>query len=695
MKRRAFLAAGTGALTVLLPGCALLPVIPQRPAPSLEDAAGWVRHEAGRYTLHLPRAEMGQHIATALKQIACEELGADWDAVDVQLMHTERLARVKGTVGSDSVKDYAVPLAQACASLRMALAGGAREGLLRAQDIPVSALRSFGPATRWVGKPVPQVQGREIVTGQPLYAADVRRPGLLYGRVMRAPASPERASRQVQWNEAAARAQAGFVAVVRDARLSLNNAEGLGLVARTPGALDRIEAALAVQWASDPPTDPRPVAQQIVLAPRLARGALAQVAQKATMDDAEAWTVDLQLEVPPAAHHAMETRAAVAEWNEGRLTVWAGAQDPFYQCDVLARALGLSANQVVMQSMRIGGAFGGKTLCTVELEAAVLARAVGQPVKVQWTRAQELAQAFHRPPSSHRVRARVRDGRLTDWWHAFSSSHVLLTGAAMPPWLQRVAELAGDGGVARGSVLPYRCERQRVEYDLTRLDLLTGPWRGLGAAPNLLAMESAIDECARAAGADALAFRLHHLDHPRLKAVLQRAADAAQWQRPRLREPAERAGILRGRGLAGGIYKGMSYAAAVADVEVDTTTGAVRVRELWCAHDCGRVVNPDQVRAQTEGNLVWCIGMVLLEELPFADGQVQARTFAEAPLPRISDIGRLNVVLVDSTEAPTGAGETAMVAGAGAIANALRDATGHRFSRVPVRPADVLQALRR
>lgn len=114
-------------------------------------------------------------------------------------------------------------------------------------------------------------------------------------------------------------------------------------------------------------------------------------------------------------------------------------------------------------------------------------------------------------------------------------------------------------------------------------------------------MESAIDECARAAGADALAFRLRHLDPPRLKAVLQRAADAAQWQHPRLREPAERAGILRGRGLAGGIYKGMSYAAAVANVEVDTTTGAVCVRELWCAHDCGHVVNPDQVRGADRG----------------------------------------------------------------------------------------------
>jgi isoquinoline 1-oxidoreductase beta subunit len=281
---------------------------------------------------------------------------------------------------------------------------------------------------------------------------------------------------------------------------------------------------------------------------------------------------------------------------------------------------------------------------------------------------------------------------LSDWWHAFSSSHILFTGAAMPPWMQLAADFLGDAGVTRGSTLPYRCANQRVEYDLTRLTALTGPWRGLGAAPNLLAMESAIDECARAAGTDALAFRLQHLSDPRLAAVLQRVARDAGWDRPVVRQDGH---LLRGRGLAGGIYKGMSYAAAVAQVEVDTQTGDVRVSQLWCAHDCGRMINPDQVRAQTEGNLIWCIGMVLLEELPFSDGRVQAGSFADAPIPRISDICPMQITLMDSQAAATGAGETAMVAGAGAIANALRDATGHRFSRVPVRPNDVLQALRR
>ena len=146
--------------------------------------------------------------------------------------------------------------------------------------------------------------------------------------------------------------------------------------------------------------------------------------------------------------------------------------------------------------------------------------------------------------------------------------------------------------------------------------------------------------------------------------------------------------------MACGIYKGMSYAAAVADVEVDPDSGRVRVTRMWCAHDCGRVVNPDQVRAQCEGNLVWGLGMVLVESLPVADSRVAAATFADSPIPLISDVPPMEVLLVDEGDAPTGAGETAIVAAAGAVANALAAATGFRASRVPVRPADLLAFLK-
>lgn len=700
MKRRAFFTASvtTGAITVLLPGCSWVPVIPKRPTPSLSDAASWVRYQNGRYTLHMARAEMGQHITTAFKQIACDELDAPWDKVDVELLHTAHIARVKGTVGSDSIREFALPLAQACATLRRALTSASSSSdVMAAENIPMTQLRAFSDQARWVGRRAPQVQGMDIVTGQPLYAADVRRPGMVYGKVLRAPASPELGSRPTHWDAEAARRVPGFIALVQDARLIQCNAQGLGILAQTPGALDRVETALAVQWAVDPPADARALAAQLDVAPRLSQGALAHVTHQGDMDVDGPWTVDLRLEVPLAPHNAMEPRAAVAELRSGTLTMWAGAQDPFYQRDVIARALALPADKVVMVGMRIGGGFGGKTLCTVELEAAVLAQQSGRTVKVQWTRVQELAQGFHRPPSSHRVRARMEKGQLTAWWHAFSSSHILFTGAAMPPWMQQVTLFVGDPGVARGSALPYRCAQQRTEYDLTRLSALTGPWRGLGAAPNQLAMESAVDECARAARADPLEFRLRHLSlmaQPRLRAVLERVAGEARWPlRPNRGGPGSPS-ILRGGGLACGVYKGISYAAAVAEVEVDTRSGAIRVTHLWCAHDCGRMINPDQVAAQVEGNLVWSIGLVLKEELPFEQGRVRAQTFADAPMPRITDMAQMHVALIDSREAPSGAGETAIVAGGAAIANALRDATGHRFNRVPVRPTDVLQALR-
>jgi isoquinoline 1-oxidoreductase beta subunit len=395
--------------------------------------------------------------------------------------------------------------------------------------------------------------------------------------------------------------------------------------------------------------------------------------------------VDLRIDVAAAPHHAIEPRAAVAAFaGDGALTLWAGTQDPFFIADVLARRLGLPPERVRVQPCRIGGGFGGRTTATVELEAALLARAVGAPVKVQWTRAMELQQAFHRPPSSHRLRARLSvGGSLADWWHGQASGHVLFTSAVLPPWLQALASLTGDGGVARGMTLPYRAARRFAGFDLERLPVPSGPWRGLGAGPNGLAMESAIDACARRAGADPLAWRRREAAEPRLARVLDAVAEAAGWATPPARE---REGHRLGRGVACGIYKERAFAAVVAEVAV-ADDGAVRVTRLVCAHDAGFVVNPDAVRAQCEGNLVWGLAMVLHDRLPYADGRVTAGNFAEAPLPRHAEVPPLQAVLVDEGDAPGGAGETAIVAAAAAIANAITDATGTRPTRFPIDPA--------
>ena len=542
MKRRQFLAAaGAGALTVTLAGCSLVPVIPKRPTSTADDALGWIRHDNGRYTLWLPSAEMGQQISAALQGLAAAELGVPPAQVHLQLPSTRHITRVRATVGSASVQDFALPLARACATLREALAQGQTTGTLAARDIAPSALRSLQPRTG-VTKEAAVAPGQlhALVTGQPLFAADTRLPGLLYGRVLRAPMSAEITSRPQAWDETAARADPACVAVVQHPRLAQMGSLGLGIVARTPSALDRIEATLAVQWQVEDGSafEQTAIDERIDIDTHLHRGPLQHRLRKDELPTDTAWTLDLRMDVPLAAHAPIEPRSATAQWladadKKGiALKVWAGTQDLFYMRDVLARQFSLDAERIEVQACRIGGGFGGRTLCTVELEAAVLAQAVGAPVKVQWSRAQEFAQGFQRPPSSHRVRARVQGGRITHWWHALASSHILFTPAAMPVWMQTLADLAGDSGVARGAQLPYEVPRQRIEFTATRLPVHNGPWRGLGAGPNTLAVESAMDECARLAGADPLDWRLRHtadarLEQGMLELRLPKAVDAS------------------------------------------------------------------------------------------------------------------------------------------------------------------------
>jgi isoquinoline 1-oxidoreductase subunit beta len=688
--RRRFLKAGLGGLTVaILPtlsACALpqLPVIPKRPQPEAAHALGWLHHADGITTLVVPRVEMGQNIATALKQIVCLEMGVPWHTVQTRLHSSANLARVKATVGSDSIKDFALPLAQACATLRDALRSGVLHGQLKVQARPTSELRSFAASALNANAKVPPLppppleQGQAIVRGQALYVADVRLPGMVFGRVLRAPLSPELSSTLSTMNTAAAQAVPGFVALVQSPLLALGNSSGVGIVARTPGALDRVEAALAPQWHSTEQFDQNSLDAAIDVDLRLAsKTRLKHAVHSDNITPGGPWDVNLRLDIPLAAHAPLEPRAAVAAFDpQGLLQLWVGSQDVFYQRDVVAKRLGLQEDQVQVHGQRVGGAFGGKTICTVELEAAVLARHTNLPVKVQWSRAQEFQLGFARPPSSHRIRARLKDGKLQDWSHSFASSHILFTAAVLPAWLQKLTGFVGDDGVARGATLPYRARARCTTFDLVRLAVHTGPWRGLGAGPNVFAIETAMDRLAKKAGMDPVAFRLAHLDDPRLAGVLQTVAQAAQWGRAvqSTATPGSKPSKRRGRGVACGIYKAMSYVAVVADVEVDTSSGQVQVTHLWCAHDCGQVFNPDQVRAQCEGNLVWGLGMALLERLPVAQSRVAAGSFAQAPIPRFADVPEMTVLLVNSTQPPTGAGETGIVATAAAIGNALSNA---------------------
>lgn len=638
------------------PACAFnpLPALPTRNMPPAEARIAWLRlRPDGRVQLLLPRQEMGQGISIALRQIVAEELDVDLERVETVLPDTASIAPVKSTVGSDSLKDFAEPVARAAALLRGHLLSGSTASEIRDQGQPV-ALRSLRGGGRHVGQGHPTERIADIVTGAPsLYAGDIRLPGMLFGLVLPGGAEPRQLAASLRLVDLA------------DGRR--------GLLSDHPGPLHDVPL--------DRPETPRSM-PDLDIDTVMRRGRLEHRLRNDAVEAKPGWTLDRRYDIPFAAHAAMEPRSAVAQWHGKdaaiQLEVWTGTQDAFFVRESLARQFGLSAERVLVQSCRIGGGFGARTIVRQELEAASLAQAAGRPVKVQWSRAAEFVDGFHRPPSSHRIRARLdAQGRITDWWHGFCSGHVIFTSAAMPRWMQAVTSFVKDPGVARGALPPYAAARMRVEFSDIRLPVDTGPWRGLGAGPNGFAIESAIDELAQLAGRDPLQFRLANLDpqHGRLKACLEAVRDLSGWNAT---APSS------GRGVACGIYKESSYAAVVAEVQV-ASDGAVRVTRLWCAQDSGLVINPDQVRAQIEGNLLWGLGMVLTEKLPIEGGRVAAYTFADYPIPTMDAMPAIDIALLEpSGIPPSGAGETAMVAVA-AITNAIAAATGRRVLTLPYR----------
>jgi isoquinoline 1-oxidoreductase subunit beta len=742
LSRRSFLKAtgwlGAGIAVSFASGCSLIPPIPKNPVPEVKDGLGWITLTPdGKWQLWSPRMEMGQNILGSLQQIAAIELGVPAAQILVALPSTSQIGRVKITAGSDSIREVSLPLAQACYTLRAAVLARAAERLgvdaaqlafdggdvvtkagkrvplrelaeqpleLKAQHVPTPELRFLNTPAR---TPPAFPQLNDILQGKALYAGDVRLPGMLYAQVLR----PEWADQSLAptalltWDEAAVRAVAGFHSVVQDPRLP-----GPALVANRMGALIRMRELARPKWA-EPQAPVGDVMPMIDVDAAIAKGRFTKTSGSVTQGK---WTVDLRLDVPMAAHAFIEPRCAVAQLTSGGVKVWCGTQAPFYVRDVLQRDLALAEDKIEVQAMRVGGGFGGKTYASVEREAAVLAVLLKQPVIVQWSREDEFTSAAHRQPTSHRVQARLgantESGHITDWRHSIGSSNVLFTNAIVPPWMNKLTNIIGDKGTSRGHVPLYAFAREQLDLQLTRLPVLTGPWRGLGAGPNVLAIEMAMDTAARAAKADPIEFRLRHLKNAATQKAgdPQRVALCLEALQTLLKKPRPATDLtdlqkkspgswkwFESRGIGAGCYKSMSYSAASAHLAIAVTPdgklAAVRVLQLWCTHDCGLVIDADMVRAQVEGNLVWCLGMVLHEELAANNAGLVQRSLAQYNMARISDMPRLSIELLASTEPPTGAGETAMVSGAGAIANALCRALAQAGLPMPTRlPVRVL-----
>jgi CO/xanthine dehydrogenase Mo-binding subunit len=719
--RRRFLKAtgwtAAGVTVIYLGGRHLLSVAPSFDVPGDDAGAAWLQIlPDGRCRMLCPRAEMGQHASIGLAQIAAEELNLAVEDIDLRFPNTHEIPQVVLTAGSMSLALFSEPMARAAAALREILRRRAAEharvdlaavedgvggfvlpegrtltyGDLAAGDVvvldagtvPEAQLYSFDPNRlhRQIGRSSAPPQLETIVTGAPVFASDVRLPEMLFGRTVRPVA---RNAKLVSVDDARARALPGVVQVVVDSERHF-----VGVVCETPGSVDAALAAIDVAWELPAPFDQRTIDELIDVDAALARGDLEHTPLGDRFDPEFAWGVDLRFDVQLQSHAMQEPRAAVARFDhaEGRerVEIWTGSQDPFAVQRHAARDLRLSKDGVIVHQRRMGGGFGGREHYDVERDAARLAGAVGRPVKVQWSREDEFRAARNRPSSTHRVRLRTNEGgRLTDWWHAFVSGHIIFARERLPSWLLAAARLIGDLGVARGSRPPYAADRKRVEYEDIDLPIDLGAWRSLGATPNTFAIESAVDELARLRGLDPVEFRLRNLapEHERLAACLRRT-----------RELAEKADLPSGngfgRGYACGIYEENSFVAASADVRVDAASGAIRLARMCCVQDVGLAVNPDQLKAQIEGNLIWGIGMALMERVEIGRSDIASRNFDRYSIPRIQDAPEFAIEIISARDVPpAGAGETALIVAPPAIANALRDATGRRFTALPIRSA--------
>ena len=335
----------------------------------------------------------------------------------------------------------------------------------------------------------------------------------------------------------------------------------------------------------------------------------------------------------------LEPRAAVAEWTDGKLTVWCGTQRPFGVRSELAEAFRVPEDRVRVIVPDTGSAYGGKHSGEHAVEAARLAKAAGTPVKLVWTRAEEFSFGYARPAGVIDVKAGVDgDGRLTFW------------------------EFDNWNSGASAIRTPYDVPNQRIQFHAAQSPLKQGSYRGLAATANHYAREMHMDEIARALGTDAVEFRLRHLKDERMRAVLSEAAKRIGWPR--------RSSADRPIGIACGTEKG-SYVATAA--ELSKAPGGFNVERLIVVFECGAIVNPDGLKNQVEGAVVQGLGGALFEALEFGNATLTNGTMEQYRVPRFKDVPPIEVVLLDRKDLPSaGAGETPIVCVAPAIGSAAR-----------------------
>ncbi len=507
------------------------------------------------------------------------------------------------------------------------------------------------PVNQWevLGKSVPRPNSRDIVTGAHHYPSDIVRPNMLYGKILRPPSYGATLT-SIDISEAKAMKD---VVVVRDGQF-------VGCAA--PSSFRATQALEALAKTASWKTVSHPSSKEIFshLKKNARTGGRSRARTRGSIEKglAEARKVlERTYEVAYVQHTPMEPRAATAEWKDGKLTVWSGVDGPQAVQGDLARTFRIPTEQVRVIVPDMGAGFGGKHTGEAAEEAARLAKAIGRPVAVHWTRAEEFTWAYFRPAAVIECKGGLdANGSLIAW----DFTNINAGGAAIDT--------------------PYNIANTKILSVSSDSPLRQGAYRCLAATANNFARESFMDELAAAAGADPLAFRLAHLENPRIRNVLETVARHFNWAERRKKVTPE-----LGVGLACGTEKN-SVVAACVEVGIDRKKGEIKVHQVCEAFECGPIQNPANLLSQVQGCIVMGLGAALREEMQFEDGKILNASFAEYLVPRFKDVPKIDVHLINKTDIPSaGGGETPIIAIAPAIANAVFAATGLRIRSMPIR----------
>lgn len=651
---------------------------------SIKVAARLHINKDGTITVMTGKVEEGQGARAQLTQAAAEELRVAVDRIRLVMADTALVPDDGITAGSRTTPSTVPAVRRACATARNILVDMACEqwqtkkstvevrngaithrakkqtityaDLAKSKDIAGAFAQTIPsdvtvtPIDEWkvLGTAVPRPNRRDLVTGAHRYPSDIVRPNMLYGKILRPP-SYGATLESIDLSKARAMKD---VVVVRDGQFAGCAAPSSFLAAQALKAL-----AKTASWKTISHTSSKDLFSHLKKNAR--SGSRSRARTRGSIDKglADASKVlEQTYEVAYVQHTPMEPRAAIAEWNQDKLTVWTGVDGPQRVQGSLARALGIPSDRIRVIVPDMGGGFGGKHSGEAAEEAARLAKAFGRPVAVHWTRAEEFTWAYFRPAAVIECKGGLdSNGSLIAW----DFTNINAGGSAIEP--------------------PYRIANIRTRSLGSDSPLRQGSYRCLAATANNFARESFIDELAAAAGADPLAFRLAHIDDPRMRTVLETAAKKFDW-------PARRKKVTAdiGVGLACGTEKN-SYVASCVEVGINRKQGQIKVHQVCQTFECGPIQNPDNLLSQVQGCIMMGMGPAMGEEIEFADGKILNASFAGYRVPRFKDVPKIDVHLINKTDIPSaGGGETPIIAIAPAIGNAVFAATGVRIRSMPI-----------